>query len=108
MQTEKKSNYLLITPDEISFSEFYTAFLEKETTKDHIIIHFSDVFNITKKNLFLFLGFARTKSENGTSFVVISTEVDIDDFPETFNIVPSLIEAEDIIEMEAIERELGF
>ena len=32
----------------------------------------------------------------------------MDDFPEYFNIVPTLIEAEDIIEMEAMERELGF
>jgi hypothetical protein len=108
MQTEKKSNYILITSDENSFSEFYTAFLEKGITKDHIIIQFSDVFNITKKNLSLFLDLARSKKENGTSFVVVTTEVDIDDFPETFNIVPTLLEAEDIIEMEAIERELGF
>jgi hypothetical protein len=108
MQTVKKSNYILITSDENSFSEFYTTFLEKGITKDHIIIQFSDVFNITKKDLSLFLDFARSKKENGTSFVVVTTEVDIDDFPETFNIVPSLLEAEDIIEMEAIERELGF
>jgi hypothetical protein len=108
MQTEKKSSYTLITSNENSFSEFYTAFLEKGITKDHIIIQFSDAFNITKKNLSLFLDFARSKKENGTSFVVVTTEVDIDDFPETFNIVPTLSEAEDILEMEAIERELGF
>jgi hypothetical protein len=30
-----------------------------------------------------------------------------DDFPENFNIVPTLIEAEDILEMENMERELG-
>jgi uncharacterized protein YecE (DUF72 family) len=108
MQTEKKSSYTLITSNENSFSEFYTAFLEKGITKDHIIIQFSDAFNITKKNLSLFLDFARSNKENGTSFVVVTTEVDIDDFPETFNIVPTLSEAEDILEMEAIERELGF
>jgi hypothetical protein len=108
MQTKKKSNYLLITPDESSFSEFYTAFLEKEITKNHLIIQFSDVFNITKKKLSLFLDFARSKKEDGTSFVIVTTEVDVDDFPETFNIVPTLLEAEDIIEMEIIERELGF
>ena len=32
----------------------------------------------------------------------------MDDYPEDFNIVPTLIEAEDIIEMENMERELGF
>ena len=34
--------------------------------------------------------------------------VDADDFPETFNIVPTLQEAKDVLEMEEIERELGF
>ena len=35
-------------------------------------------------------------------------EIDIDDFPESINIVPTLQEAKDIMEMEAIERDLGF
>jgi len=112
VQIEKKSNYRLITADENSFLEFYNVFFEKETEaeikKEHIIIKFSDTFNTTKEDLFLFLDFARGKKENGTSFVIISTNVNIDDFPETFNIVPTLTEAEDIIEMENIERELGF
>jgi hypothetical protein len=34
--------------------------------------------------------------------------VNVDDFPETFNIVPTLVEAEDVIEMENIQRDLGF
>ena len=34
--------------------------------------------------------------------------IEIDDFPEELNIVPTLIEAEDIIDMENMERELGF
>jgi len=51
---------------------------------------------------------AFSKKENGTSFVMVYNTINIDDFPENFNIVPTLIEAEDIIEMEAMERELGF
>jgi hypothetical protein len=51
---------------------------------------------------------AKSKKENGTSFVIISRSFNVDDFPDTFNIVPTIEEAEDIIEMEAIERELGF
>ena len=51
---------------------------------------------------------ADQKKENGTSFVVVNSEIDVDDFPDNFNIVPTLREAEDVLEMEAIERELGF
>jgi hypothetical protein len=54
------------------------------------------------------LNIAEQKKENGTSFVVIYKTINIDDLPDNFNIVPTLIEAEDILEMEAMERELGF
>lgn len=51
---------------------------------------------------------AEEKQQNGTSFVIVNSVIDIDNFPENLNIVPTLQEAEDILEMEAIERELGF
>jgi hypothetical protein len=54
------------------------------------------------------LDISEQKKENGTSFVLVNTEIDVDNFPENFNIVPTLQEAVDILEMEAIERELEF
>jgi hypothetical protein len=110
MQLEKKENYTLISSDENSFKEFYTSFLEveKEFKSEHIIIKISGTINRTNKDLLLFLNISTQKKKNGTSFVIVNLDVDADNFPETFNIVPTLQEAEDIIEMEAIERELGF
>ena len=110
MLTVKKENYTLISSDENSFSEFYNSFLEseKELNKEHIILQISDDINVNNKDFLLFLDIATQKKENGTSFVIVNTNVDVDDFPENFNIVPTLQEAEDVLEMEAIERELGF
>lgn len=110
MQIEKKSNYRLLTSNTNSFLDFYNEFvsIEEETKKENIIIKISETINTTKEDLSLFLNVAKSKKENGTSFVIISRNVNIDDFPDTFNIVPTIEEAEDIIEMEAIERELGF
>jgi len=110
MQIEKKSNYRLLTSNTNSFIDFYNKFvsIEKETKKENIIIKISETINTTKEDLSLFLSVAKSKKENGTSFVIISRSVNVDDFPDTFNIVPTIEEAEDIIEMEAIERELGF
>jgi hypothetical protein len=51
---------------------------------------------------------AKNKQEKNTSFVLINAAINLDDLPEHINIVPTLQEAEDILEMEAIERELGF
>jgi len=51
---------------------------------------------------------AKTKKSEGFSFVIVISEVNADNYPEELNIVPTLTEAEDVIDMENIERELGF
>ena len=110
MFIEKKSNYTLLISDEDQFLSFYNSFLEAEKNlkDEHIVIQISDNLNTTEKDFLVFLTIAKERKENGTSFVIISSTIDVDSFPETVNIVPTLVEAEDIIEMEAIERELGF
>ena len=42
------------------------------------------------------------------SFVIVATNVSIDEIDEKLIVVPTLQEARDIIEMEEIERDLGF
>ena len=110
MQIEKKDTYTLFTSDENLFSEFYNYFLieEKKHQKQSIIVQISNNCSPSIKDFLLFLGIAKQKKENGTSFVIVKSDIDIDNFPETFNITPTLQEAEDVLEMEAMERELGF
>ena len=110
MKIEKKENYTLLISEETSFSAFYDSFLEAEKSlkNKHIVIQISENLNSTEKDFLVFLDIAKKRKENGTSFVVISSKMDVDFFPETLAIVPTGIEAEDIIEMEAIERELRF
>ncbi|PWG06394.1 hypothetical protein [Polaribacter aquimarinus] len=110
MQIDKNDKFTLISIDENSFSEFYNSFLieEKNRQKENIVIQVSNNINISSKEFLLFLDISEQKKENGTSFVVISSEINIDNFPDSFNIVPTLQEAEDVIDMEDMERELGF
>ena len=42
------------------------------------------------------------------SFVIVSNKIDNDNIPDELVIVPTLQEAYDIIEMEEIEKDLGF
>lgn len=110
MNIKNKESYILISSDENSFSEFYTLLLEKlpNYKKQHIVLNISDTISTNKEDFLLFLDIATQKMVEKTSFVIISESVNMDDYPEDFNIVPTLIEAEDIIEMENMERELGF
>ncbi|MHB0755035.1 hypothetical protein [Polaribacter sp. M15] len=110
MQIIKKNKYTLISSDENSFTDFYASFLNTlpQLEKEHIIIEISNKINIKKEDFLLFLATAEQKKDSGTSFVIINAMVNVDDLPENLNIVPTLIEAEDILEMETMERELGF
>ena len=110
MKIDKKDTYTYITTEENSFSEFYNAFLieEQKLQKENIILEISNNINASIKDFLLFLRIAEQKKENGTSFVIINSDINIDDFPEDFNITPTLQEAVDVLEMEAMERELGF
>ena len=42
------------------------------------------------------------------SFVIVNNSINPDDIPDEMIVVPTLQEAADIIEMEEIERDLGF
>lgn len=110
MLVEKKENFTLISFTENSFSNSYNAFLieEKKHKEENLVLQISNKINIANKDFLLFLEIAEQKKENGTSFVIINSNIDVDNFPDHFNIVPTLQEAKDVIEMEAIEKELGF
>ncbi len=110
MQIEQKENYTLISSEKLNFDDFLAIFEEKHTNlkEKHLIIQLSESLNTTEDELFVFLKHAEQHQQNGTSFVVIKENIDVDKFPESFNIVPTLVEAIDVLEMEEIQRDLGF
>ena len=110
MQIEKKDKYTLISSDENTLEEFQNALLEKinEFEKAHVILQISEKINVKNKDFSVILNLVENKQEKNTSVVIINADLNSDNFPEHINIVPTMQEAKDILEMEAIERELGF
>lgn len=105
MNLQEKENYnLLHLSDSLADLEANLAALGS----NHLVVEVSENLNIEDSKISVLLNIASSFKENGMSFVVIKSGIDIDDFPETLNIVPTLQEAEDVMEMEAIERDLGF
>lgn len=109
MKIEQKDGYKLIINDE-PFEEFISVFKEKHITliKNHLIIKISNRLSVNSKDIFILLQYAEEHQKNGTTFVIVCGDIDIDNFPDFFNIVPTLQEAEDVLEMENIQRDLGF
>ena len=74
----------------------------------NLIIDLLDNKLMSLKDLLLFQNISDKYKEANKSFVVVTNSFNPNELPEEIMIVPTLQEAEDIIEMEEIERELGF
>ena len=110
MKIVKKDTYTLVSSEGKTFKKFLESFTnsQNDLIKNHLVLELSSFDTINSKDFSLFLELSNQMKKNGMSFVVVCSILNTDDFPEAFNIVPTLTEAEDILEMEAIERELGF
>lgn len=110
MELENTEKYLHIQSTENNFEKFNENFQKNldVISENHIILDLSGLNSIKKEDFLLFLDISKLKKRNGTSFVIVNKMANADDYPDFFNVVPTFKEAEDIIEMEAIERELGF
>ncbi len=108
MLIEKEDSYTLVIADENNFEKFFKNLNNtlNSLKEEHLLIRFSDKINISINEIHLFLNIANDKRESGTSFVVIIKGIDIDDIPDEINVVPTLTEAIDVLEMDAMERDL--
>lgn len=110
MKIVTKSEHTIITIGKNSIDDFFTKFSASfiEFTNQHLIIDISENINTKIEDLLLFLKLSASHKANGTSFVIVCKGIDIDDIPEELSVVPTFIEALDMLEMDAIERDLGF
>lgn len=90
------------------------AFLEKVTSQynsfkeQNLIIDLSHDTDVTLKEIKLFGDLVKTHKKAKKSLVMVAAGIDFNKVPEKITVVPTLLEAHDIIEMEEIERDLGF
>lgn len=101
-------NEKLSTPQNIVI--FNNEFIEKYLNfKDNnIILDFSNVQNIELKEILLFSKINNSHRKDGKSFVFVNDNIEIDKLPNELINVPTLEEAKDVVELEDIERDLGF
>ncbi len=74
----------------------------------HLVVRLSSLDKITLEDVAEFLRVSNKHRSAKKSFVVVSDKANLDDMPDEIVVVPTLQEAFDIIEMEDIERDLGF
>ena len=110
MITNKEANTTTITQEKVSIIELIRN-IESDYDKfknDHLIIHLTSLDEIILSDITAFLSISSTHRNAKKSFVIVSNKVDLVKIPNEIIIVPTIQEAYDIIEMEDIERDLGF
>lgn len=110
MKVEQKGHTTIIKDTQGNIN----SFLEKVTQEhnsfknNNIILDVTHDKNTSINDLKLFSDLSKTHKKGKKSFVMVAENIDFNAVPTKLIVVPSLQEAHDIIEMEEIERDLGF
>ena len=90
------------------------VFLEKVTNQHESFKHQNLILDLTHDktttiaSIKAFSELSKTHKKGKKSFVIVAENIDFNAVPKSLLVVPSVLEAHDIIEMEEIERDLGF
>ena len=117
MKKTETPEYLILSPDSKgddkgpdSIDDFFSELKENFSNfkNNNLILDFSQVVNTDERKILLFSPLSGRQKDQNKSFVIVSEGINLDDIPEEMVVVPTLQEAKDIIEIENIERDLGF
>ena len=111
MKIDNFDTYVVLADDHNNLKEFAT-FLEYQILKkfkgQNVVINLLDFPALTLEELLYFLKTSNIHRGTKQSCVLVTSALDPDTLPEELVVVPTLQEAADIVEMEEIERDLGF
>ena len=110
MKLIKKKNYLLITSEIDNLTDFISNITKghERFKNDNVVFDISNFENLQEEDFLGFLEISSVHREGNKSFVIINNSLSIDELPEELVLVPTLQEAEDMIQMDEIQRDLGF
>lgn len=111
MKIENHPNFVVLTDDDNNIKNF-ASFLSNQVPGkfkgQNVVLNLLKYDELELSDLLLFLEISNTHRKTKQSFVIVNTAIEIDDIPMEMVVVPTILEAGDIIEMEEIERDLGF
>ena len=110
MKSSSHDNFILLKDehnDIVEFAEFLPTIWQQFSNKN-VIVDLSEYDHATLNQPLHFLELSNKHRATKQSFVIINKALSTDQIPEELMVVPTLQEAQDIIEMEEIERDLGF
>ena len=110
MILDRDGNISIITQEKVSLVELVKRIddMYSKLKNDHIIVNLTGLNKFSLQDMLEFLVLSNKHRHSKHSFVIVSDKVAFGKTPDEMIVVPTLQEAYDIIEMEEIERDLGF
>ena len=110
MIIDNENNITVVTQEKASIVELNKKLqvVYPRYKNDNIIVNLTSLKVLTTNDVVEFLEISNQHRKSKHSFVIVTDKIHEDSIPDELIIVPTLQEAYDIIEMEEIERDLGF
>ena len=110
MIIDKDGNTTIITQEKSSIIALVKKLTESYESFKHnnIIVNLTTLDEVTLPEIVEFLQISNTHRKAKHSFVIVTNKANLDEMPDEIVVVPTTQEAYDIIEMEEMERDLGF
>ncbi|MDC7997748.1 ribonuclease Z [Gilvibacter sediminis] len=110
--TVKQQDNLTVLIDDYNdpkdFADHLGRVIPQYFAEQNVVVDLTKYKDFSLAQLLHFLPVSNAHRAAKHSFVMVCTSVPVDDIPFEMVVVPTLQEAGDIIEMETIERDLGF
>ena len=107
----QKDNHTILADehdDAVDFASYLEHIVPKHYEDKNLVIDLLKYEALTLEELVKFIKLSNYQRGGKKSYVIVNTGIDYDLIPDEMMVVPTLQEAADIIEMEEIERDLGF
>jgi len=110
MIIDKSGNTTIITQENFTVIELVKKIqaLYPKFKGDNLMVVLTSLEKISADEVVEFLQLSNIHRKDKHSFIIVSDKVNLDEIPEALVVVPTQQEAFDIIEMEEMERDLGF
>lgn len=110
MIIDQDGNISIITQEKATILELVKKLqsLYPKFKNNNIIIALTTLNKLGLQDIVEFLQLSNTHRARKHSFIIVTNKIDLDIVPDEIVVVPTIQEAYDIVEMEEMERDLGF
>lgn len=111
MKITEKDNYIILEDDKNDvkgFSNYLENHAYNQIKDKNLVIDLLKYEDLSLEDLIGFLQLSNDFRGRKKSFILVNNSIDIDSVPDEIALVPTYQEAEDYIQMDELQRDLGF